>query len=433
MRYGEIKQQITEQEPKSWFTADLGQVMTWMDVLNQNSDYTVPRIGDSIVLMGLVGDPSTKMKRTNNLLVAAKENYDELMEYEPGEKINKSTELRFMRLMSKAEKLDLKSKGSTTAGWFKPDSGHAEAWIMVLDKVIDNINKDLMNDVDQQWSTMVLVHEAIHRGIAVWRKLVQAGLITPSPETNFILNNSNYGRNEKDKPVKNRNGEHAMVYNRLEPDSIPRIISYIRPWYKANKAYLYNNFSIGNLQPDSDGRKFHDKYQDLRQTQDDAETMDPLEQTYLWLNLAYKTASQEIADVVGKKMLQSPRSPRPKQRPTATSTDRPKKDSPGYPWVPKLGKDGWPSIPPQLDERELTNLLISIRNKLNTYEINSNTVMKKLPVILAGAMGLKNRPQPSFLLYRVSKMFASQDRSRLSSNGMIEKIASKLIQAAWNQ
>ena len=78
MRYSEIKQQITEQDSKSWFTADLGQVMAWMDVLNQNTKYTVPRIGDNIVLMGLVGDPSPKMKRSNRLWIAAKENYDEL-------------------------------------------------------------------------------------------------------------------------------------------------------------------------------------------------------------------------------------------------------------------------------------------------------------------------------------------------------------------
>jgi len=409
MRYSEIKQQITEQESKSWFTADLGQVMAWMDVLNQNTNYTVPRIGDNIVLMGLVGDPSPKMKRSNRLWIAAKENYDELMEYQPGEKINKSTELRFMRLMSKAERLDLRSRGSFTAGWFKPDQMDPDAWILVLDEVIDSINKDLMNDVDQQWSTMVLVHEAMHRGIAVWRKLVQAGLISPSPETNFILNNSNDGLKDGI-PIFDRNGEHAMVYNRLEPNSIPRITSYIKPWYKANRDDLYDNFSIGKPE-------FHDEYQDLRQTQDDADTMDTLEQTYLWLDIVYKKASQEIADVVGKKMLQSPR---PKQRP--------KKDSPAP--APKPSKSGWPSIPPQLDERELVNLLMSIRNKLNTGKIDSNTVMKKLPVILAGATGLTIGHE---LLDLVTEMFAARDRSSLSSDGLIEKIASQLIRAAWNQ
>jgi len=412
MRYSEIKQQITEQDSKSWFTADLGQVMAWMDVLNQNTKYTVPRIGDNIVLMGLVGDPSPKMKRSNRLWIAAKENYDELMEYQPGEKINKSTELRFMRLMSKAERLDLRSRGSFTAGWFKPDQMDPDAWILVLDEVIDSINKDLMNDVDQQWSTMVLVHEAIHRGIAVWRKLVQAGLISPSPETNFILNNSNNGLKDG-RPVFDRNGEHAMVYYRLEQNHnsfSSRTVNYIKPWYKANRDYLYDNFSIGKPE-------FHDEYQDLRQTQDDADTMDTLEQTYLWLDIVYKKASQEIADVVGKKMLQSPR---PKQRP--------KKDSPAP--APKPSKSGWPSIPPQLDERELVNLLMSIRNKLNTGKIDSNTVMKKLPVILAGATGLTIGHE---LLDLVTEMFAARDRSSLSSDGLIEKIASQLIRAAWNQ
>jgi hypothetical protein len=424
MRYSEIKQQITEQDSKSWFTADLGQVMGWMDVLNQNTKYTVPRIGDNIVLMGLVGDPSPKMKRINSFWAVAKENYDELMEYQPDEKINKSTELRFMRLMSKAERLDLSSKGSSTAGWFKPEQMDPEAWILVLDEVIDNINKDLMNDVDQQWSTIVLVHEAIHRGIAVWRKLVQAGLISPSPETNFILNNSNNGLKDGI-PVFDRNGEHAMVYYRLEQNHnsfSSRTVNYIKPWIKANKEYLYNNFSIGKPArlATKDNPSFDDRYQDLNQTQDDAAKMDTLEQTYLWLSLAYKTASQEIADVVGKKMLQSPRSPRPKQRP--------KKDSPAP--APKPSKSGWPSIPPQLDERELVNLLMSIRNKLNTGKIDPNTVYKRLPVILAGATGLKiDHPG----LYKVSKMFAARDRSSLSSDGKIEKIASRLIQAAWNQ
>ena len=422
MRYSEIKQQITEQDSKSWFTADLGQVMAWMDVLNQNTNYTVPRIGDNIVLMGLVGDPSPKMKRTNRLWIAAKENYDELMEYQPGEKINKSTELRFMRLMSKAERLDLRSRGSFTAGWFKPDQMDPDAWILVLDEVIDNINKDLMNDVDQQWSTIVLVHEAIHRGIAVWRKLVQAGLISPSPETNFILNNSNNGLKDGI-PVFDRNGEHAMVYYRLEQNHrsfASRTVNYIKPWYKANRDYLYDNFSIGKPE-------FHDEYQDLRQTQDDADTMDTLEQTYLWLDIVYKKASQEIADVVGKKMLQSPR---PKRRPAGMGDmSRPKKDSP-VPMVPKPSKSNWPSIPPQLDERELVNLLMSIRNKLNTGKIDPNTVYKRLPVILAGATGLKiDHPG----LYKVSKMFAARDRSSLSSDRNIEKIASRLIQAAWNQ
>jgi hypothetical protein len=249
----------------------------------------------------------------------------------------------------------------------------------------------------------------MHRGIAVWRKLVQAGLISPSPETNFILNNSNDGLKDGI-PIFDRNGEHAMVYNRLEPNSIPRITSYIKPWYKANSDYLYDNFSIGKPE-------FHDEYQDLRQTQDDADTMDTLEQTYLWLDIVYKKASQEIADVVGKKMLQSPR---PKQRP--------KKDSPAP--APKPSKSGWPSIPPQLDERELVNLLMSIRNKLNTGKIDSNTVMKKLPVILAGATGLTIGHE---LFDLVTEMFAARDRSSLSSDGLIEKIASQLIRAAWNQ
>ena len=395
---------IEQTDPKSWFTANLGQVMAWMDVLNQNSDYTVPRIDDNIVLMGLVGDPSPKMKRTKSLWVDAKENYDELMEYQPGEKINKSTELRFMRLMSKAE-----SKGTIAAGWFKPDQDDPEAWILVLDEIIDNINKDLMNDLDQKWSTMVLVHEAIHRGIAVWRKLVQAGLISPSLETDFVLRKSRYAGEKTDQAT----GEHAMVYNRLEPNSLGRIEKFIEPWWQANKEYLYNNFSIGKA-------SFNDKYQDLRQTQDDAEAMGVREQSYLWLDIVYKKASQEIADVVGKKMLQSPT---PKLRPG------PKNSSP-KPLAPTPGKGNWPSIPPQLDEKELVNLLKSIRNKLNTGKIEPNTVMKKLPAILAGATGLKIGHTA---VVNVSKMFANRDRSSLSSNGRIETLASKLIQAALKQ
>ena len=395
---------IEQTDPKSWFTANLGQVMAWMDVLNQNSKYTVPRIDDNIVLMGLVGDPSPKMKRSKDLWITAKENYDELMEYQPGEKINKSTELRFMRLMSKAE-----SKGTIAAGWFKPDQDDPEAWILVLDEIIDNINKDLMNDLDQKWSTMVLVHEAIHRGIAVWRKLVQAGLISPSPETNFVLRKSNFAGEYTDQAT----GEHAMVYNRLEPNSLGRIEKFIEPWWQANKEYLYNNFSIGKA-------SFNDKYQDLRQTQDDAEAMGVREQSYLWLDIVYKKASQEIADVVGKKMLQSQR---PKLRP-GTKNSSPK------PLAPTPGNGNWPSIPPQLDEKELVNLLKSIRNKLNTGKIEPNTVMKKLPAILAGATGLKIGHTA---VVNVSKMFANRDRSSLSSNGRIETLASKLIQAAWKQ
>ena len=395
---------IEQTDPKSWFTANLGQVMAWMDVLNQNSKYTVPRIDDNIVLMGLVGDPSPKMKRTKSLWVDAKENYDGLMEYQPGEKINKSTELRFMRLMSKAE-----SKGTIAAGWFKPDQDDPEAWILVLHEMINNINKDMMNDIDQIWSTMVLVHEAIHRGIAVWRKLVQAGLISPSLETDFVLRKSRYAGEKTDQAT----GEHAMVYNRLEPNSLGRIEKFIEPWWQANKEYLYNNFSIGKA-------SFNDKYQDLRQTQDDAEAMGVREQSYLWLDIVYKKASQEIADVVGKKMLQSQR---PKLRP-GTKNSSPK------PLAPTPGKGNWPSIPPQLDEKELVNLLKSIRNKLNTGKIEPNTVMKKLPVILAGATGLKIGHTA---VVNVSKMFANRDRSSLSSNGRIETLASKLIQAAWKQ
>ena len=395
---------IEQTDPKSWFTANLGQVMAWMDVLNQNSKYTVPRIDDNIVLMGLVGDPSPKMKRTKSLWVDAKENYDELMEYQPGEKINKSTELRFMRLMSKAE-----SKGTIAAGWFKPDQDDPEAWILVLHEMINNINKDMMNDIDQIWSTMVLVHEAIHRGIAVWRKLVQAGLISPSLETDFVLRKSRYAGEKTDQAT----GEHAMVYNRLEPNSLGRIEKFIEPWWQANKEYLYNNFSIGKA-------SFNDKYQDLRQTQDDAEAMGVREQSYLWLDIVYKKASQEIADVVGKKMLQSPT---PKLRP-GTKNSSPK------PLAPTPGKGNWPSIPPQLDEKELVNLLKSIRNKLNTGKIEPNTVMKKLPAILAGATGLKIGHTA---VVNVSKMFANRDRSSLSSNGLIETLASKLIQAAWKQ
>ena len=407
---------IEQTDPKSWFTADLGQVMSWMDVLNQNSDYTVPRIDDNIVLMGLVGDPSPKMKRSKDLWITAKENYDELMEYQPGEKINKSTELRFMRLMSKAE-----SNGTVAAGWFRPDQDDPEAWILVLHEMINNINKDMMNDIDQIWSTMVLVHEAIHRGIAVWRKLVQAGLISPSPETNFVLRKSNFAGDYTDQAT----GEHAMVYNRLEPNSVGRIGNFIQPWWQANKEYLYNNFSIGVS--DDDVKElgkvhFNDKYQDLRQTQADAEDMGTLQQTYLWLDIVYKKASQEIADVVGKKMLQSPI---PKLRPgTKNSSPRPLAPA------PTPGEGNWPSIPPQLVEKELVNLLKSIRNKLNTGKIEPNTVMKKLPAILAGATGLKIGHTA---VVNVSKMFANRDRSSLSSNGRIETLASKLIQAAWKQ
>tara|TARA_B100000780_G_scaffold127478_1_gene89322 strand:- start:778 stop:1548 length:771 start_codon:yes stop_codon:yes gene_type:complete len=256
---------------------------------------------------------------------------------------------------------------------------------------------------------MVLVHEAIHRGIAVWRKLVQAGLISPSLETDFVLRKSRYAGEKTDQAT----GEHAMVYNRLEPNSLGRIEKFIEPWWQANKEYLYNNFSIGKA-------SFNDKYQDLRQTQDDAEAMGVREQSYLWLDIVYKKASQEIADVVGKKMLQSPT---PKLRPG------PKNSSP-KPLAPTPGKGNWPSIPPQLDEKELVNLLKSIRNKLNTGKIEPNTVMKKLPAILAGATGLKIGHTA---VVNVSKMFANRDRSSLSSNGRIETLASKLIQAALKQ
>lgn len=297
MRYSEIKQ--LNEEPSSWTSFSLSTIYAWMETNNANTAYGNPTINDNILLMGLVGDP--KMKKFKKLIKSVHKNFKELNKYKAGERISKDTKTRLMRLMTSSE-------AGGAAGLFYPDMTNSprykeqtkDAWVIGLDRLISKINDNLETDYENQFRVNTIVHEAMHRGFAVWRALVRNGQINPSNITNFILFDSQDGFNYDNEVC---TGEHAIIYNTTEFADDIRQIRFVMPWYEANKAVLRTKFGLN-----SPG--FNDKFRDLTAGDQEGEVYGVRNQLKMMLEIAYQTASNEIADVVGKKMLTAPRPPK---------------------------------------------------------------------------------------------------------------------------
>ena len=297
MRYSEIKQ--LNEEPSSWTSFSLSTIYAWMETNNANTAYGNPTINDNILLMGLVGDP--KMKKFKKLIKSVHKNFKELNKYKAGERISKDTKTRLMRLMTSSE-------ASDAAGLFYPDMTNSprykeqtkDAWVIGLDRLISKINDNLETDYENQFRVNTIVHEAMHRGFAVWRALVRNGQIKPSNITNFILFDSQDGFNYDNEVC---TGEHAIIYNTTEFADEIRQRRFVIPWYEANKAVLRTKFGLN-----SPG--FNDKFRDLTAGDQEGEVYGVRNQLKMMLEIAYQTASNEIADVVGKKMLTAPRPPK---------------------------------------------------------------------------------------------------------------------------
>lgn len=280
MRYRELVQE--QAEPKQWFEADMRTVIAWMETHNSIDDLENPGGNDPLVLIGLVGDPALKYK---DLYIKGKRAFDIL---NSGEPITADTKTRLMRLLSSDE-------ADEVGGMFYGDKGddNPDSWVISVNKYIAQVDNQLLaKDAAAQYATTTLLHEAMHRGCAIWRQLVNAGYIRPSAETQFALLDSR--KNVEDQIT----GEHAMIYNRLRRSGSRKGFRdmFVRRWAELNREGL-DRFGIG-------AEEFNDRYVDL--ITDEPKT-DLVDQLNLWLTIAYDKASDEIGRAVGRKMLSSPR------------------------------------------------------------------------------------------------------------------------------
>lgn len=275
MRYRDLVQE--QAEPKQWFEVDMRTVIAWMETHNSIDDYKNPGGNDPLVLIGLVGDPSLKYK---DLYIRGKRAFDIL---NSGEPITADTKTRLTRLLSSDEADEVGGRSYGDRSDDNPD-----AWVISVHKYIAQVDNQLLaKDAAAQIVTTTLLHEAMHRGCAIWRKLVSAGYITPSAETQFALLDSR----SKDQIT----GEHAIIYNRLSSRK-GLGDSYVQKWAELNREGL-DRFGIG-------AEDFNDRYVDFLTDEPKIELRDQLN---LWLTITYKQASDEIGRAVGRKMLSSPR------------------------------------------------------------------------------------------------------------------------------
>lgn len=283
---------ITEEKAKpNWYDtkknweADLGSVLKWLSVMRQsNSEYTLPNLNDSLIFVGLVGDPKFRDK---SYLALADEAFSILNQYEPGEKIDVNTRTR---LISKYDTIP------GAYGQFIPDMGNSfNSWQIHLRKTADTLINRTGTLADRLQNSNTLVHEAMHRGFEIWRTLIRNGLIKASQETAWCINASK-------RPGPQINGEHAVIFNKLQKRNRGRWENFVEPWAAANRSYLIRNFDLY-------GPKFNDRYVDLT---NDREITQSKQQLSLWLDIVYNKASDEVGEYLGKKFLESPR---PRARP----------------------------------------------------------------------------------------------------------------------
>jgi len=272
-------------EPTNW-EVDLGSVLKWLSVMRQSgSEYTLPNMNDSLILVGLVGDPKFSDK---GYLALADEAFSILNQYEPGEKIDVNTRTR---LISKYDTIH------GAYGQFIPDflGGDFYSWQIHLRKSADILINRTGSLADRLLNSNTLVHEAMHRGFEIWRILARNELINASQETAWCINASK-------SPGPQINGEHALIFNKLQKRNRGRWENFVQPWAAENRQYLMRNFGLF-------GPKFNDRYVDLT---NDREITASKQQLSLWLDIVYNQASDEVGEYLGKKFLESPR---PRARP----------------------------------------------------------------------------------------------------------------------
>ena len=293
-----------EGEPTKW-SIDMGTIIKWLDVLARtDNDYTLPNMNDPLLIVGLVGDPKLADK---GYYAIASEAFEILNNYAPGEKIDTKTNTRLINMFSSI-------KGATA--YFVGDWGgtpeDSESWKIAIQKNLKSLKDTLEVNADKMENANTLFHEAMHRGFEVWRTLYNNGLISPSRETEWCILNSEKGKDIKGKPIRGVNGEHALIYNKLQKNFAGRQSGWIRPWIAANKYDLIKYFGV--LTP-----SFNDRYVDLT---NDREIFDKEKQVALWLDITYDKASDEIASYLDRKMLQSKR---PRSRPGSGGYQGPEK------------------------------------------------------------------------------------------------------------
>lgn len=293
-----LVRQITEiygeGEPTKW-SIDMGTIIKWLDVLARtDNDYTLPNMNDPLLIVGLVGDPKLANK---GYYAIASEAFEILNDYAPGEKIDAKTNTRLINMFKSI-------KGATayfTRDWpGNPET--SESWKIAIQKNLKSLKDALEVNADKMENANTLFHEAMHRGFEVWRTLYKNGLISPSKETKWCILQSEKGKDARGEEIQGINGEHALIYNKLQKNFAGRQSGWIRPWIKANKYQLIRDFSV--LSPG-----FNDRYVDLT---NDREIFDKEQQVALWLDITYDKASDEIASYLDRKMLMSKR---PRTRP----------------------------------------------------------------------------------------------------------------------
>ena len=290
MRYREIIKEETS-EPRKWFEADLRTVIAWMETLNASSEFASPSGNDTLVLLGLVGDPDLKYK---DIYIKGKRAFDILNSDEP---ITADTKTKLVRLLTPSE---ADSAGGYSFGDRSDDN--PDAWVIAVDNRIATVNNQLLaKDYGAQFATSALLHEAMHRGIAIWRKLVEAGYISPGSETRFALLDSNESR---------VTGEHCVIYNRVDPNG--GFTKAFTEWWIEDNARKLRQFGIGT-------DDFNNRYIDL---QDEEPRQGTEDQVRLWLNIVYDKISQELGTVIQRKIISSSR-PRVRGQ-SAQSRQRPR-------------------------------------------------------------------------------------------------------------
>ena len=345
-----------EGEPTKW-SIDMGTIIKWLDVLARtDNDYTLPNMNDPLLIVGLVGDPKLANK---GYYARASKAFEILNDYAPGEKIDSKTNTRLINMFSNIE---------GAIAYFVGDWGGtpetSESWKIAIQKNLKSLKDTLEVNADKMENANTLFHEAMHRGFEVWRTLHRNGLISPSKETKWCILQSENGKDIRGKKIRGVNGEHALIYNKLQKNFAGRQSGWIRPWIRANKYQLIRDFGV--LTP-----SFNDRYMDLT---NDRQIFDKEEQVALWLDITYDKASDEIASYLDRKMLASKR---PKARPGSGGYQGPEEPE-GPEKVAALKNK-------QRFQDTLVNALEQLQADKTLRTRNKKQQLKKLLVLISGA------------------------------------------------
>ena len=281
MRYRElIIERTKDEDPNSWSNRDLGSVLDYINLNNAafDRDYDLPS-DDPIVILGLVGDPKLGiMKKWQEFA---------------GEPTNKDT---------KVKKTQTKMQVDSAAYYDTQSKDLIQNATLANDKIVA-----FADDTG-------LVHESIHRGLAMIRDLRGQGLQLSAEADQWLDNESMYNTDGVQASV-----DHCMIRSIMHDDGAKHCEVFYKQDSQAQKFF------------DRKWRRsFNDRYVDLTPSRADTrlkqgelvlgkdrEPEEPITDFAEQMRFYFVTLYNEIARATGK-FLKTPRftSPvRPKLRP----------------------------------------------------------------------------------------------------------------------